>query len=324
MNVREQARVLGEAFNDALRTSFVATCESWLRRLERLHGGKVGFRRFCRLWPCTDEAWHNFLLKCLGNHADVRKANARLDEAAVMQEKLRSASERAKQGETCWVCDKALDSFNLCAGCKLARYCSVSCQTSHWKAGHKRICSDFGRRRQLIDFNYRRPHLKHCNEHGLNEHVDLVVLHWVACSPRPGCSLENFHLHLEAVRQREWWLFPAPSGQTDERKPPFTTTDVTEFSKLCNYFAGESDRSRLSTEDFSQQWYPGGLAPTMTRQFFLTMYECNSIGETEADQVHMKEQLHGKFYSSGAKYLHEQLLRLSAHQSSTSSVLEND
>ena len=33
-----------------------------------------------------------------------------------------------------------LEKFRYCGACKLARYCSESCQKSHWKLGHKTAC----------------------------------------------------------------------------------------------------------------------------------------------------------------------------------------
>nr|XP_043629592.1 ubiquitin carboxyl-terminal hydrolase 18-like [Erigeron canadensis] len=44
-------------------------------------------------------------------------------------------------GESCAVCG----SFTTknCARCKTVKYCSVSCQTSHWHSGHKDECKDF-------------------------------------------------------------------------------------------------------------------------------------------------------------------------------------
>ena len=97
------------------------------------------------------------------------------------------------------------------------------------------------------------------------------------------CNRDNFLLHLEAVRRGEWWLYPTPDEQHEKR--PFTTKELESFTKLCNYFAGESDRSQLSPEEFAQQWWaPGEAAPSMTRRFFLQLYECCSIGESEADQ----------------------------------------
>ena len=104
-SVDERARALGQVFSDVLRASFAMTCESWLSRLERLHGGKVGFQRHCRLWPCTDKAWGDFLVE-LGTrsmgHEKIRKGLNQLNAAAVLQEKVRSAAQRVTQRETCW------------------------------------------------------------------------------------------------------------------------------------------------------------------------------------------------------------------------------
>ena len=315
-SVDERARALGQVFSDVLRASFAMTCESWLSRLERLHGGKVGFQRHCRLWPCTDKAWGDFLVE-LGTrsvgHEKIRKGLDQLNAAAVLQEKVRSAAQRATQRETCWECNETSEKLLLlCGGCKFARYCGPTCQRSHWKAGHKHLCSDFRRRRELVDYNYERPPLKHCDEHGLNEHVDFTVLQWAASSPLSGCSRDNFLLHLEAVRRGEWWLYPTPDEQHEKR--PFTTKEVESFTKLCNYFAGESDRSRLSPEEFAQQWWaPGEAAPSMTRRFFLQLYECCSIGESEADQVRTKEQFRTKFYECGCELHRRQLSSFISH-----------
>lgn len=42
-------------------------------------------------------------------------------------------------GVTCTVC-KNVGKVSVCGGCKKTRYCSKACQTSHWKAIHKREC----------------------------------------------------------------------------------------------------------------------------------------------------------------------------------------
>ena len=38
---------------------------------------------------------------------------------------------------------RARKELKKCAGCKVVRYCSVSCQRKHWKAEHKLMCQTF-------------------------------------------------------------------------------------------------------------------------------------------------------------------------------------
>jgi len=41
---------------------------------------------------------------------------------------------------TCSCCGAASSSLKRCGGCHAVSYCSVDCQRSHWKAGHKTAC----------------------------------------------------------------------------------------------------------------------------------------------------------------------------------------
>ncbi|KAA8521428.1 hypothetical protein F0562_012080 [Nyssa sinensis] len=45
------------------------------------------------------------------------------------------------KGDSCVVCGNLTK--KQCAGCKLVRYCSEACQSSHWRSGHKTKCKDF-------------------------------------------------------------------------------------------------------------------------------------------------------------------------------------
>ncbi|GMQ02672.1 hypothetical protein CsSME_00048786 [Camellia sinensis var. sinensis] len=47
----------------------------------------------------------------------------------------------ATAADSCVVCGNS--TTKQCSGCKLVRYCSGACQTSHWKSGHKTKCKDF-------------------------------------------------------------------------------------------------------------------------------------------------------------------------------------
>ena len=40
----------------------------------------------------------------------------------------------------CASCGKNVVGMSTCAGCKVAKYCSSSCQKKDWKAGHKNQC----------------------------------------------------------------------------------------------------------------------------------------------------------------------------------------
>ena len=58
----------------------------------------------------------------------------------------RAADVRAdadRVGMQCAGCEEyfALDALSVCAACKFARYCSVSCQRADWKKRHKTICA---------------------------------------------------------------------------------------------------------------------------------------------------------------------------------------
>lgn len=69
---------------------------------------------------------------------------------SLMKEVVRSSNSQTRIGVVQQVCDVARpkcswcgDSGNLlrCTGCKIHYYCSVECQTVHWKKGkHKRVC----------------------------------------------------------------------------------------------------------------------------------------------------------------------------------------
>ncbi|XP_076930097.1 ubiquitin carboxyl-terminal hydrolase 18-like isoform X2 [Bidens hawaiensis] len=43
--------------------------------------------------------------------------------------------------DSCAVCNRL--TTKICSRCKLVRYCSESCQRSHWKNGHKKRCDEF-------------------------------------------------------------------------------------------------------------------------------------------------------------------------------------
>ncbi|XP_076936325.1 ubiquitin carboxyl-terminal hydrolase 18-like [Bidens hawaiensis] len=43
--------------------------------------------------------------------------------------------------DSCVVCNRL--TTKICSRCKLVRYCSESCQRSHWKNGHKKRCDEF-------------------------------------------------------------------------------------------------------------------------------------------------------------------------------------
>ncbi|XP_034683402.1 ubiquitin carboxyl-terminal hydrolase 18-like isoform X2 [Vitis riparia] len=44
-------------------------------------------------------------------------------------------------GDSCLVCGNL--GTKKCSGCKAVRYCSQTCQATHWKSGHKTKCKDF-------------------------------------------------------------------------------------------------------------------------------------------------------------------------------------
>ncbi|KAI3703656.1 hypothetical protein L1987_73848 [Smallanthus sonchifolius] len=44
-------------------------------------------------------------------------------------------------GDSCVVCDRLTK--KQCSRCKVVRYCSESCQKSHWKSGHKEKCDEY-------------------------------------------------------------------------------------------------------------------------------------------------------------------------------------
>uniref|UniRef100_A0A5B6YGP5 Putative ubiquitin carboxyl-terminal hydrolase 18 n=1 Tax=Davidia involucrata TaxID=16924 RepID=A0A5B6YGP5_DAVIN len=46
-----------------------------------------------------------------------------------------------RTGDACEVCGNLTK--KQCSGCKLVRYCSEACQSSHWRSGHKKKCKDF-------------------------------------------------------------------------------------------------------------------------------------------------------------------------------------
>ena len=53
--------------------------------------------------------------------------------------------DQPKHRNMCRLCSKtaeeaAIPKLRLCAGCKMARYCSKECQKKDWKGGHKKIC----------------------------------------------------------------------------------------------------------------------------------------------------------------------------------------
>lgn len=54
---------------------------------------------------------------------------------------LKSSSSRAGK-VTCSTCGTIAPSLDRCAGCRLARYCSKSCQEADWKGDHKTKCSE--------------------------------------------------------------------------------------------------------------------------------------------------------------------------------------
>ena len=48
----------------------------------------------------------------------------------------------------CGNCNKQepmLGDFDVCSRCKIVTYCSVECQSKHWKAGHKKACGDMSK-----------------------------------------------------------------------------------------------------------------------------------------------------------------------------------
>ncbi|XP_076946260.1 ubiquitin carboxyl-terminal hydrolase 18-like [Bidens hawaiensis] len=47
----------------------------------------------------------------------------------------------ASSNDSCVVCHRL--TTKICSRCKLVRYCSESCQRSHWKNGHKKKCDEF-------------------------------------------------------------------------------------------------------------------------------------------------------------------------------------
>ena len=47
----------------------------------------------------------------------------------------------ARYDEECLRCGATGD-LRICAGCRVARYCSAECQRAHWKQ-HKKSCEDF-------------------------------------------------------------------------------------------------------------------------------------------------------------------------------------
>ncbi|KAL8209903.1 hypothetical protein R6Q57_006635 [Mikania cordata] len=47
----------------------------------------------------------------------------------------------ATTSDSCVVCDRLTK--KQCSRCKVVRYCSESCQISHWKSGHKEKCEEF-------------------------------------------------------------------------------------------------------------------------------------------------------------------------------------
>jgi hypothetical protein len=50
-----------------------------------------------------------------------------------------SGTEHAAGGQKCFACGVTLMVKKVCAGCKVAQYCSKECQASHWKS-HKAQC----------------------------------------------------------------------------------------------------------------------------------------------------------------------------------------
>ncbi|KAK9099956.1 hypothetical protein Scep_023386 [Stephania cephalantha] len=46
-----------------------------------------------------------------------------------------------RRGDVCAVCHNL--GPKQCSGCKVVRYCSITCQLEHWKAGHKLKCKEF-------------------------------------------------------------------------------------------------------------------------------------------------------------------------------------
>ena len=53
--------------------------------------------------------------------------------------------------DTCQVCLKECKALR-CTKCRKAYYCSVSCQSKDWKAGHRRICQAVGTRKEKADW----------------------------------------------------------------------------------------------------------------------------------------------------------------------------
>lgn len=41
--------------------------------------------------------------------------------------------------------------LKLCSGCKKAAYCSVDCQTRHWKQSHKAVCKKKEKKQEEVD-----------------------------------------------------------------------------------------------------------------------------------------------------------------------------
>jgi hypothetical protein len=70
------------------------------------------------------------------------KAKAAEAKAKAAEAKAKAAEAKAAAKRVCVNCDRESEGgkFQVCMGCKSARYCSRACQIAHWKAFHRHVC----------------------------------------------------------------------------------------------------------------------------------------------------------------------------------------
>ena len=339
-NETKRVRSIAMAAKDA----FDELCGAWEDRITaEIYDGRPGaFRQACSMLDAPLSEFARFVNITIDDKIDLQKRKIAQNE---MMRVMKDATVGIKKGydfrtSVCWECGKSPSGLvdaqlRECSRCQTACYCSVECQRSAWKEGHKQKCSVLANEldmfEQMLDVVDDTHKIDDFHGLRLSFRIDyrLAVLPFEKPDailaekdlkhdlPNPnilaGPSLLIFYANLERIVKGEWWIYGNPKKfkRRPRREPSqeqmvfffhiaqLLTYDVIPYADKCNIdltsFYGTG--ANHPSLAFPTMELFSEMCGRMDATQFLEIYDWVSSIETgnRAEQKHLKTEAYGKF-----------------------------
>ena len=196
-----------------------------------------------------------------------------------------------KQKYQCWECEEMLEAQMLCSRCNIAHYCGRGCQRSAWNSGHKQVCRDLKKHREIFDDAIKL--MEDAYTHGIVVDGETILRPSSSVDSRAlmtsydSHDMKEYYKNLRRIVTGEWWFFtntPSVEEYHDKLQQQCTGTVVdaekisySYLDDLCSMLHFSTDDARSEGAGFLEHKY--GVA--MPAERFLDVYRGCASGSIE-------------------------------------------